>query len=176
VGADDDGVSASTSQSGAAGGLAADIRVEMESAAASLLGEREDLRFELAERERVAERDKEKELLKLLGVLDAFERVFASIGASRERVESQTEALVGNFRSVHRLLKAVLTEQQVIRMDVLGLAFDPHWHTAEQTVARPDDADGTIVEEVTAGYMWGSRLLRKAQVVVVSNDAPEPEE
>jgi molecular chaperone GrpE len=171
VGVDDDEVWTQTSESRAGRGPAADIRIEMESGAASLLGEREDLRFELAERERSVERNTEDGLLKLLGVLDAFERVFANIGANRDRVESQTEALVGNFRSVHRLLKAVLTEQQVIRMDVLGLAFDPHWHAAEHTVARPDEADGTIVEEVTAGYMWRNRLLRKAQVVVVDNEA-----
>lgn len=112
-------------------------------------------------------------LLSVLEVTDAFERVFRSVSAKQDKVTVQMKKWIGNFRTAYRMLRRVLTDQGVSRIENLEQGFDPRWHRAVETIEDMSRAEGTIVEEVLPGYVWRDELLRHAEVVAVLHAAPD---
>ena len=108
-------------------------------------------------------------LLSLLEVTDAFDRVFQNVESKKEKIDQQMKIWIGNFRTVARMLRKILTEQGVKEIENLGQGFDPHWHKIAETVVDTSKSDGTIIEVVRKGYVWKNRILREAEVVVVRN-------
>jgi molecular chaperone GrpE (heat shock protein) len=108
-----------------------------------------------------------KMFLDLIEVLDAFERVFRNIGAKESQVTPQMKIWIGNFRTVRRLLEKPLADQGVVKIENLDQGFDPHWHRVSEVISDPTKSEGTIVDEVKAGYVWQGQVLRKAEVIVV---------
>jgi molecular chaperone GrpE len=51
-------------------------------------------------------------------------------------------------------------------METLGQAFDPELHEAIATVGDGNQNSGTIVAELSRGYLWQDELLRPAKVSV----------
>ena len=51
-------------------------------------------------------------------------------------------------------------------METLGQNFDPELHEAIATVGDEGEASGTIVSELSRGYLWEGELLRPAKVSV----------
>lgn len=113
--------------------------------------------------------------LELIEVLDAFERVFRNIGAKAGQVTPQMKTWIGNFRTVRRLLDKPLAEQGVVKIENLDAGFDPHWHRVAEVVGDPTKPEGTIVDEVKAGYVWRGQVLRKAEVIVVGPQEAQQE-
>jgi molecular chaperone GrpE len=60
-------------------------------------------------------------------------------------------------------LHAVLQEQGVERMNVIGKPFDPHEMECIEVV---EGKDGVVIEEALPGYMFRGKVLRVAQVKV----------
>ncbi len=120
------------------------------------------------ERERKAET--RKLLLELLEVIDAFERVFRSIHAKKDDITPQMKIWTGNFRTVRKMLDSIVASRDVVRIENLDSGFDPQWHKVAEVVTDPEKPDGTIVEEVKAGYVWLGDVLRKTEVTVVRNE------
>lgn len=123
----------------------------------------------LEEARRAGEGRLEAVLVKVLDAQDAFERVFEATHAKPEEVTRQMKIWLGNFRTVKRLLDALLDEQGVRMIENLAGGFDPAWHKVADTVADPSLPDGAIIREVRRGYVRGQKLLRKSEVVVVKN-------
>ena len=74
-------------------------------------------------------------------------------------------ALDGAFRAVADQIDKVTTSAGLTSFGVVGESFDPSRHEALTTV--PSDVEGEQVLEVyRAGYEFGGRVLRAAQVVV----------
>jgi molecular chaperone GrpE len=66
-------------------------------------------------------------------------------------------------------LYAVLSEQGVEKIEVVGHAFDPHQMECIEVVALPAQAeakDNIVVEELLPGYRLHDKILRVAQVKV----------
>lgn len=129
--------------------------------------------FALNAGEEQRRKDQAQHLLTLLEIMDAFERVFRSIQAKEDQVTPQMRKWIGNFRTVSRMLQDVLSEQGVVRLENLADGFDPHWHRAVESRVAPGQPAGSIVEEVRPGYVWRGAVLRKAEVVVVRQNADE---
>ena len=112
-------------------------------------------------------------LLDLLGVLDAFDRVFASTAAKPNQVTAQMRVWLGNFRTVRRIAERTLRNHGVRRMEPVDgePEFNPHFQRATATVEDAAKPEGTVVEEVSPGYLWKNEVLRKAEVAVVRNQA-----
>ena len=51
-------------------------------------------------------------------------------------------------------------------METLGQNFDPELHEAIATVGDEGETSGTIVAELSRGYLWEDELLRPAKVSV----------
>lgn len=111
-------------------------------------------------------KDTERLLLGVVEAVDAMDRVFASIRERDGELKEQMKLWVGNFRTVRRLLLRSLGDQQVFLLESGNESFDPEKHHAFDTKVDATHAEGTILEEIQPGYVWGDRVLRKAQVVV----------
>jgi molecular chaperone GrpE len=51
-------------------------------------------------------------------------------------------------------------------METVGAKFDPMRHEVVEAVEKSDVEEGTIIEEVRAGYMIGERVLKTAIVKI----------
>jgi molecular chaperone GrpE len=97
----------------------------------------------------------------LLPVLDNFERTVAA----SERGASP-EALLEGVRLVERQLRGSLESVHVRRIIATGVAFNPDEHEAVTTEATEAHPEGTVLEELEAGYKIGDRVIRPARVKV----------
>jgi molecular chaperone GrpE len=121
-----------------------------------------------AEREEVRRASNEALLLKLLPVVDDFERAFQKIPQ-----EAADSPWVSGINMILRKLQAILESQGVAPIQAAGRPFDPQQHEAvlmEETAEHPD---GTVVAELQRGYLLGERVLRPAQVKVATNKHKE---
>lgn len=89
-------------------------------------------------------------LLRLLPVVDTFKKV-------QEHVRD------AGFDLAYKELLAVLQEQGVEAIAVLGAVFDPHQMECIEVV---DGEENVVVEEVLPGFMFRGKILRVAQVKV----------
>jgi molecular chaperone GrpE len=102
----------------------------------------------------------------LLPVLDAFERAFA------DDPGQTTPAAGRGFELIYRQLLEALKRLGVERIEAQGRHFDPHLHHAVERAETADVPEGTIVEELRAGYRLRQRVLRPAMVRVAVAPAP----
>jgi molecular chaperone GrpE (heat shock protein) len=136
----------------------------------SLLRELAELKLAAGEAKREEDKRLEKLLLEILAAIDGFERVFRAVQAKESEVTKQMKIWLGNFRTIRRLLDNILDAHGVTPIVNVDQGFDPQWHKAVETVADPSRTDGTIVEELRKGYLRGTSILRKSEVVVVKNE------
>ena len=81
---------------------------------------------------------------------------------------------------VLKLFEDTTQRMGLSRVPTVGERFDPSVHEAIQQQETSDHAPGTIITEVTPGYLLGKRLLRAAMVIVArrpteTKPAKEPE-
>jgi molecular chaperone GrpE len=116
------------------------------------------------EREEASEAAAGRLILRLLEVLDNFERALKSgrgTGPFAEGVEM-----------IYRQLLRALGEEGLEPLPAVGRKFDPFLHEAVELVEVPGAEGGTVAEEVQRGYRFRSRVLRAARVKVVKNPSP----
>jgi molecular chaperone GrpE len=114
-----------------------------------------------SERGQIQLRASEALLRDLLPVLDTFDRTLkaAEVGAS-------AESMAEGIRGVDRQLRSILENRRLTRIAAAGQHFDPALHDAVLVDQVSDQPEGTIVEELEAGYMLGDQVLRPASVKV----------
>ena len=66
---------------------------------------------------------------------------------------------------IQKRLQNILSKEGVERIPGAGSMFDPDYHEAALRVVS-DEEEGTVVEEVRAGYMLKGRVLRPSIVKV----------
>jgi molecular chaperone GrpE len=117
-----------------------------------------------AEREELRRTSNSALLLKLLPVVDDFERASQTMPP-----ELAGLPWVDGVKMILRKLQAILESENVTPIQAAGQPFDPLWHQAviqEETTQHPD---GYVIEEMQRGYRLGERVLRPAMVKVASN-------
>jgi molecular chaperone GrpE len=100
-------------------------------------------------------------LVRLLAAADQC-RLAASGAGSDESPESLRDCIGLMWSEINRFLESVGVEH----VPAVGERFDPDRHEAVFVQERDDRPDGTVVEELRAGYEFAGRVLRPAQVVV----------
>ena len=65
-----------------------------------------------------------------------------------------------------RRFDQVLRERGVEAMALLGRPLDPQLARVVGTAPAPAAAEGIVVEEVRAGFLWDDQVLRPAEVIV----------
>ncbi len=136
------------------------------------------------DRARSAVRDQADAALRplLLDVVDLRDRLLAALklaaaprsgwaGRLLRRPASGGEAWQEGLRMTLRRLDQVLLDRRVAPMQLVGLPFDPRRARVVATSANSSAADGTVLEEVRAGFLWDDQVLRTADVIVSKSAA-----
>jgi molecular chaperone GrpE len=119
-----------------------------------------------AERDDIRCRSNEALLLKLLPIVDDFERALEALPP-----ELAENPWINGVTMILNKLKAFLESENVTAVTAVGQAFDPQWHEAMLQEETSDHPDGTVLMELRRGYRLGDRMLRPALVKVASNPA-----
>lgn len=98
-------------------------------------------------------------LQRILPVLDTFTKV-------KNHIKDM------GFDLAYKELLAVIEEQGVTPIQVLGAVFDPHQMECIEVV---EGKDNEVVEELLSGYMFRGKVLRVAQVKVGKSSQGEPQ-
>ncbi|HEY7547589.1 MAG TPA: nucleotide exchange factor GrpE [Blastocatellia bacterium] len=111
------------------------------------------------ERESAARSGKREIMLKLLDVLDGFDRAL-------DHITDASSSMSEGLRALHRKLLGVLEAEGITPLESLGEPFNPELHEAIGSVQSDEHESGTVVDESQRGYRWGDEVLRPARVRV----------
>jgi len=131
------------------------------------------------DRARSAARDQADAALRplLLDVIDLRDRLLAALASAAaaqpgwvdrlwRRPASGDEGWQEGLRMTVRRLDQVLLDRRVVPMQLAGQPFDPRRARVVGTSADSAAADGTVLQEVRAGFLWDDQVLRTADVIV----------
>ncbi len=121
-----------------------------------------------AERGELRQSSNEALLLKLLPVVDDFERAFQALPEDLEDI-----VWVDGFGIIQRKLQSILEGENVTPIEATGQPFDPEWHQAVLQEETSEYPDGYVSEEMQRGYLLGKRVLRPSMVKVAINHGEE---
>jgi molecular chaperone GrpE len=118
----------------------------------------------------------------LLDVIDLRDRLVAALTLSAaarprwrvrlwRRDRSGVAAWQEGLRMTLRRLDQVLLDRRVIATQLAGLPFDPRLARAIGTAADSSVAEGTVIKEDRAGFLWDDQVLRTAEVIVSKGNA-----
>ncbi len=102
-------------------------------------------------------------LLKLLPVIDNFER---GIDALSE--EEREGAFAQGFIKIYQQMMTTFGELGVTPMDAKGKEFNPDLHNAVMHAEDPEQGENLVAEEFQKGYMYKDSVLRHSMVKVVN--------
>jgi molecular chaperone GrpE len=100
----------------------------------------------------------------ILSVADNLSRALEAIPAAMREDEANKGLVVG-LEATQRELMSVFERNGIKRVAAIGMPLDPNQHQAMIELPS-DEAPGTIIQEMQAGYMIKDRLLRPAMVAV----------
>jgi molecular chaperone GrpE len=112
----------------------------------------------------------------LLDLVEVRDRLIGAATASPPSPSSGWRGLFGvkpppapdreGLRMILGRFDRALAGQGIVPFETVGTAFDPQRARAVATVADASRPSGIVVEEYRAGYLWGSDVLRPAEVAV----------
>jgi molecular chaperone GrpE len=112
----------------------------------------------------------ERLLTDLLTVKDELDLAFAKI-----RETKQNPVLLEGVGMIQKRVQNILSKEGVERIPGSGSKFNPEYHEAALRVVS-DEEEGTVLEEVRAGYMLKGRVLRPSIVKVAGKNLVEENE
>jgi molecular chaperone GrpE len=112
----------------------------------------------------------ERLLADLLTVKDELDLAFAKARETR-----QNPILLEGVGMVQKRVQNILSKEGIERIPGTGSKFNPDYHEAALRVVS-DEEEGTVLEEVRAGYMLKGRVLRPSIVKVAGKNLVEENE
>ncbi|MBI5955886.1 MAG: nucleotide exchange factor GrpE [Chloroflexi bacterium] len=94
-------------------------------------------------------------VMKLLSVLDDFERAFVTV--PRELVGL---TWIEGIALIERKMRAILEQEGLAPIEAMGTDFDPQLHEAIIHEEGSDENDGKVVAELQRGYKFQDRVIR----------------
>lgn len=102
-------------------------------------------------------------LLKVLPLIDNFERAMASIPEDQKET-----ALAEGIDKTYKSFMSQLAELGVTPIDAAGKPFDANLHNAVMHIEDEETDENTVVEEFQKGYMFKDKVLRYSMVKVAN--------
>ena len=102
-------------------------------------------------------------LLKLLPVVDNFERALSSVPE-----ELKGSSYVDGIDKIYRSFTDLLKELNVTPIEAAGQPFDANLHNAVMHIEDDSVGENMIVEEFQKGYMFRDKVLRYSMVKVAN--------
>lgn len=103
----------------------------------------------------------EKFIIKLLPVVDDFERSLQHITD-----KSDVKSLQDGVMLIYEKFIKFLTDNEVKKIDTIGKEFDVNLHDALYPQPTAEVPPNTILQEVQAGYTYKEKVIRHSQVIV----------
>jgi len=107
----------------------------------------------------------ERIILRLLPVLDDFERLLAHQTASADAAASETAK---GAELIQKKLVAALAAEGLAAVESTGTEFNAELHEAVARMPAPGMPEGTIIAEAEKGYRLTGKIIRHAKVVVAA--------
>lgn len=98
---------------------------------------------------------------KFLPLVDYFQYAFKQ-EIPKEYADS---AWLKGIQHIESYLLKTLEDLGIKKMETVGKIFQPEYHDAVEQ-RESDRKSGTIVEEVSAGFMWNGKVFRHAKVKI----------
>lgn len=115
------------------------------------------------ERENLVKYGTETALLKMLEVLDNFERGQKSLEGI-----SDCEKVKESFKLVHKQVWEALSKMGLEEIKAVGEEFDPNYHEAVMQTPTSEHPEHTVISELQKGYKMGDKVLRPTLVNVAA--------
>ena len=112
----------------------------------------------------------ERLLSDLLTVKDELDLAFA-----KARETKQNPVLLEGVGMIQKRVQNLLSKEGIERIPGAGSRFNPEYHEAALRVVS-DEEEGTVLEEVRAGYMLKGRVLRPSIVKVAGKQSMKENE
>lgn len=112
------------------------------------------------EKEELAQVVTESIVLKLLPVIDNFERA-CSVDATQDAA-----AILEGVVLIYKQMMTALENMGIHPIEAVGAAFDPNLHEAVLNEQDADSPEGTILQELQRGYTLGTKTIRPSMVKV----------
>ena len=103
----------------------------------------------------------ERLILKLLPVLDDFQRLF-----DQDQAKLSVEELYHGIELINKKLVDTLGSEGLEPIDSLDLPFDAEIHEAIAQFEDPEKDNGIVIAEAEKGFMLGDKIIRHPKVVV----------
>lgn len=97
-------------------------------------------------------------VLKILPVMDDFERAFSHMPSGKA-----THGWLEGMKALERKFRAFLEGEGLTEIEAIGKSFDPNLHEA---VTQVEGDEGIIVKEFEKGYKLKDRVIRHSKVAV----------
>ena len=112
---------------------------------------------------RLCKYDGEKLILKLLPIVDNFER---AISLDDRDLSDEVSKFLSGFKIIYSKLVNLLNNFEVKEIDTLNKEFDPAFHQAVMTKKIENVKTGTVIDVLQKGYMYKDRVIRPSMVIV----------
>ena len=104
----------------------------------------------------------EETIVRIIPVLDDFERAMAAMQTSKD-----IEAVKDGISLIYNKLKETLTQLGIKEIESLNLDFNTDLHEAITKIpASQDELKGKVVDVIQKGYYLNDKILRFAKVVI----------
>ena len=111
----------------------------------------------------------EELISRLVETLDNFQRALDS--ASRSKSNSTKNS--NDFDSFHKGVeliyqhfREILRKQGLKEIKAIGEPFDPHFHEAVMQRESDEFPEGTVIDEISRGYILNDKVIRHSKVIV----------
>lgn len=101
----------------------------------------------------------------ILGAVDNFDRAFANLGGSDERMQE-------GLRLIHSGLMDVLGKAGLREIESMKQKFDPLYHEAVGELESEDVEEGFVARVIQRGYLLNDTVIRPARVIVAKRKGP----
>jgi len=112
-----------------------------------------------------------------LAILDNLQRAKDAIKNDEKlKNNNDLDKFLENINIIEKDLVSIFEKNRIKKIDVKEKRFDPNFHQAMSEIEDANKDQGTILQEIQAGYMLGERLLRPALVSVSKKKASNDQE
>ena len=106
-----------------------------------------------------------------LAILDNLQR--AKLAITNDEVlktNKDLDKFLENITIIEKDLVSIFEKNRIKKIETKDKKFDPNFHQAMSEIENENAKEGTILQEIQAGYMLGERLLRPALVGIAKKN------
>ena len=112
-----------------------------------------------------------------LAILDNLQRAKDAIKNDEKLKDNKDlDKFLDNINIIEKDLVSIFEKNRIKKIEVKEKKFDPNFHQAMSEIEDENKDQGTILNEIQAGYMLGDRLLRPALVSVSKKKTAKDQE